>query len=390
MTNLQNKTLFVFTGGGTSPALNPTLYGVIKAAKTAGLRVLGGIAGWASLLDNGKVIDLANLNLETIKNNGGTFLRSSRTNPFVIPGGIDQIKLKIKEHKIDCIVAIGGDDTLGAARQLWETENIPIVAIPKTVDNDLSGTYWCPGYPTAANNFSRIVADIKKDAAYPLSRIFVIESVGGHAGWIAASGAYGQADLILPAEKEINLTNFLKVLSQKYEENGNFAVVAVAQEARFDAPLKGLDDNQTDGYQVKRQYFISVDLRHTIQNALNINTRLVYPANIIPSGSPIDIDREISIKLGEKSVELLAQEKFGQMACVLRPDPQNLKIEIGSIELAKVAGKENYRLLPEEYFDYDRFQPTQKYFDYMAPILGKYQPQEDDYYRLTKEINSQL
>ncbi|MFA6534433.1 MAG: 6-phosphofructokinase [Patescibacteria group bacterium] len=386
---LNNKTILVFTGGGVSPALNPTVYGVVKAAKAAGMRILGGISGWACLLDNGKIIDLTDFDLAMIKNNGGALLRSSRTNPFNAPDGLEQIKLKIKEQKIDYIVAIGGDDTLGAARRLFETAGLKIVGVPKTVDNDLAGTYWSPGYPTAAANFSRITENIKKDAAHPLSRIFVIESIGGHAGWVAAAGAYGQADLILPAEREINLTKFLSALSQKYEANGNFAVVAVAQNAHFDAKLESITDDQADDYQVKRQYFVSIALRDVIKKTLNVNTRVVYPANILQSGPASNIDREISIKLGEKSVALLEAEKFGQMACVLRPDPQSLTIEIGSVDLAVAVGKENYRAFPDEYFDWDNFQPTEKFFDYMEPILGKYQPEKDDpYYQLIKQINA--
>ena len=131
------KTILVLTSGGLSPALNATLYGVIKQVRKYRWRILGGINGWISLVQQGKIIDLTNLNVEAIKNRGGDFLRSSRTNPFKIPGGINLLKEKIKKYRISGILAIGGDDTLKGASQLFTKEHLPIVGLPKTLDNDL-------------------------------------------------------------------------------------------------------------------------------------------------------------------------------------------------------------------------------------------------------------
>ena len=173
---MTKKTILVFNGGGLAPALNPTLYGVITKAKKQGFKILGGMYGWASLLDNGRIVDLTKLNIEPIKNIGGTFLRSSRTNPFNVKDGVTQLKDKIKEHKIDYLVAIGGNDTMGAAERLFREENLPIIGIPKTIDNDLPETYFTPGFPSAAFYFSSYVKEIREDAAYALSRIYIIEA----------------------------------------------------------------------------------------------------------------------------------------------------------------------------------------------------------------------
>lgn len=382
------KNILIFNGGGLAPALNPTLYGAIKEAKEQGFNILGGMYGWACLLDKGKIIDLNKINIEPIKNIGGTFLRSSRTNPFKIQGGLDKLESKIKEHKIDCIAAIGGDDTLGAAKKLFGEKNIPIVAIPKTIDNDLSETYFTPGFPTAAYYLYNYVSEIKKDAAYALSRIYVIESLGMNAGWLTASSIYGQADIIIPPEKEVSLDKVLNLLNQKYKQNKNFAVIVVAQEAKFDKQINGIAQNQKDDlFNVKRQHFICLALKDRIEKELSIETKPLYPGNYLESGNPIEIDKKYAIALGKKAINLIKEGQFGKMVALKKPDWQKNELEINSVKLSKVVGKKNYKKLPDEYFDYENFRPSSKFLEYTEPMLGKLKEEEDDYIKLIKSIN---
>lgn len=385
MKNLSNKTILVFTGGGVAPALNPTLYGVINGAKKEKAKILGGIFGWASLLDDGKIIDLDKLNIEPIEDVGGTILRSSRTNPFKIENGIGQIKKNIKKHKIDYIIAIGGDDTLGAARRLVEEENLPIIGIPKTIDNDLSGTYFTPGFPSAAHYISSFAKEIKIDAAYALQRIFVIEVMGMHAGWLSASASYGWADLIIPPEKEIKLDNFFTLLEKKYKENGNFATVAISQEAKIEGGICGIVDDQKDLFGVTRHELICVNLKQEIKKRLDIDSKILLPGNWLETGKPIEIDKKFAIELGEKAIELIKEGKIGFMANLVRPNPKSLEIKIDSINLGDVVGENKYRNLPDEYFDYNNLKVTEKFYDYMKPILGKYEAQ-NEYLKLIKKI----
>src|SRR3989338_5779867 len=180
---MNKKTVLIFTGGGLAPALNPTLYGAITRARKEGFRILGGLYGWACLGANGKTIDLTKIDLEIIKKNGGTFLRSSPTHPFNSKNGLAELKKRIKKLKIDYIIAIGGDDTLGAAYKLHQQSIIPIDGAPKIIDNDLPETYWSPGFPSAAYYFSQFVKEIREDAAYALSRFFIVEALTAKAGW---------------------------------------------------------------------------------------------------------------------------------------------------------------------------------------------------------------
>lgn len=383
------KKIFVFTGGGLAPALNPTLYGVISSAKEKGWQVFGGLFGWASLLPGGKYIDLSNVDISSIKDVGGTFLRSSRTNPFSKPDGIEQIKKRLAELKIDAVVAVGGDDTLGAAAKLFMA-GVPIVGIPKTIDNDLFETYFTPGFPSAAHYLSSYVKEIREDAAYALSRIYVIESLGMKAGWLAASAIYGHADIIIPPEREINWDHFIKLLKKRYTDNGNYATVVISQEANFDKPLEVMSEAQPgEQYGHTRKHFICLSLKDKIKKELGIETKALYPGNYIETGKPIELDKKMSIELGQTAINLISENKFGFAPCVLRPDAKDIKLIIKPISLDKVSGNGKFRPMPDEYFDLVTLLPTQKFTEYMKPILGVYQPSDDEYTKLIKKITSQ-
>ncbi|MDP3244485.1 MAG: 6-phosphofructokinase [bacterium] len=371
-----SKRIFILTGGGLAPALNPTLYGVISEARQNGFSALGGLFGWASLLDNGHFLDLKNFDIEVIKNGGGTFLRSSRTNPLLIPDGLEQIKGKIKELKIDAIVAVGGDDTLNTARIL-NKEGLPVVGIPKTIDNDLSGTYFTPGFPSAAARLAGFCQEIKNDAAYALSRIFVIEALGMKAGWLTCSAIYGGADVILPPEAKVNLPYVLQKINQRYEKNGNFGVIVISQEAHFEEPLEVRAEQQThDQYGHKRQSFICLALKEHIRSELGIETKALYPGNLLETGQPITLDKNLAIELGKKAIQLVKENAFGLMPCIKREN-NSQKLFIDTVPLDEAAGDGKYRALPQEYFDNQELLPNQNFLDYMEPILGKYQPEQD-------------
>lgn len=380
------KKFFVFTGGGITPALNPTIYGVVTAARERGWQILGGLHGWASLLPEGKHLSFDGLDITPLRENGGTILRSSRTNPLAKPESIEHIKKTIKELGIDGIVAIGGDDTLGASRKLAEM-GLPIIGVPKTIDNDLSGTYFTPGFPSAAHYMSNFTAEIREDAAYALSRIFVIEAMGMKAGWVAASSCYGHADVIIPPEWEVSLEKTIALTHERYKKNGGFAVVVVAQEAKFDEPLAAIEDKQAgEQYGHARKGYICLSLKEKIKNALNIDTKALYPGNFLETGKPIPLDRDLAIALGQKAVDLLDQNQFGYMPRITNNSGELI---VDTVSLADVVGEKKYRILPTDYFDTNNLLPTKKFHEYMEPILGVHQPRDDAYTKLINKVVSQ-
>ena len=383
--NNNTKTIITFTGGGLAAALNATLYGVISTAQEKGYKVLGGIEGWKSLLDDGRVIDLTDMDLSIIQSQGGTFLRSSRTNPLKEENGIEQLKKRIKELGVDAIVAIGGDDTLGAAHEVSKQLDIPVIGLPKTVDNDLSGTYWTPGFPTTANKIINITKQIKENVAYAMKRVFLVETIGMHAGWIPAASCLADPDLIVVPEREVNLDSLLQAIESKYKQNGEYATVVIAEEVRFDKEVSGVSDNQKDKFRkVSRQNFISIGLREKIKSELDIYAQCIIPRNYLQTGSPIEIDKKFATKLGEHAVELLEKGESGKMCCIVRPNETKKEFVISSISLEKIADN-NSHLLDDSLFDFKSFQATEKMRDYISSFI-EVDNVNQEYENLQKQI----
>ncbi|MFA6272067.1 MAG: 6-phosphofructokinase [Patescibacteria group bacterium] len=385
----KKKTIITFTGGGLAAALNATLYGVIISAQKKGYKVLGGIEGWKSLLEGGKVIDLTGMDLSVLKNQGGTFLRSSRTNPLKEENGIDQIKNRVKQLEIDAIVAIGGDDTMNAAYEVSKQLAIPVIGLPKTVDNDLAGTYWAPGFPTAASKIIDITKQVREDAAYALKRIFLVETIGMKAGWIPAASCLANPDLIVVPEREVSLDSLMQAIEKKYKSNGEYATVVIAEEVRFDRAVAGISDNQKDKFRKEsRQNFISIGLREKIKEELGIYAQCIIPRNFLQTGSPIDIDRGYAIKLGEYAIELLAKEESGKMCCIVRPDDSKKEFKISSISLEKIIGAENHHKLDDSFFDFESFQVKEKMREYIRSFIEA-NVEDQEYSNLQKKILKQ-
>ena len=356
------RTIFVLTGGGVAPALNPTLYGVIQEAKRQNFRILGGIKGWASLVENAGVIELTDQNIEPIKNQGGTFLKTSRTNPFKKPSSCKRLRRRVKELEVDAIVAIGGDDTLGAACRLYQEFNLPLVGIPKTIDNDLAGTFWTPGYPTAAYHMIRFVKAITR-TAYATGKIYIVECFGGKAGWLTATAALGGAKIMIVPERKINLEHLFSVLSERYKKFG-FLVIAISHTADLGWEVKDVCKGKKDQFGIQRKYLISLPLRQLIEERTGTETKVAFPGNFFSALDPIKRDRDVAIELGKKAVQLISGEQFGQMVCLKESDSE---IDISAIPLQKAVSQ--YRCLEERYFDFERYLPTDAFREYLGKVL---------------------
>ncbi|MFA6304144.1 MAG: 6-phosphofructokinase [Patescibacteria group bacterium] len=375
------KTILLLTSGGLASALNATLYGAIKQARKLNYKILGGLHGWASLVQHAPIVDLTKLNIEAIKNRGGNFLRSSRTNPLKVPGGIFNLKEKIAKYKIDGIVAIGGNDTLGAAAKLFLQENIPIIGLPKTVDNDLPITYFSPGFPTAAYYAAKLTAETKEDSAYALSRVYIIEMYGADAGWLTCSTALGGADIVIPPEWQFDLADIIKLVKQKYEANGNYCVIALSKDAHIKG-LKGILDTQFDGFGNIRQEFLSIKLKEKIENKLGLTTKIILPLNYFQSGEPLPLDWQMGIKLGQAGVSLIAKNNFGK-ACVVDYQKNKFGVKVMDLKLfADVTKKMN-----SSYFNAKKMLPTPKYFAYLNSMIGHIKFIDQPYQKLIDKIN---
>ncbi|MCX7779107.1 MAG: 6-phosphofructokinase [Patescibacteria group bacterium] len=360
--NLKNKKVLVFTGGGLSPSLNPTLYGVIKRAKKLKANIWGGLEGWQCLSNQGKIIPLNSFDERRIKEKGGVFLKSSRTNPYELKNGLENLKNNFKKQKIDYLIAIGGNDTLGTAYKIFKEEKLPIVGVPKTIDNDLSETYWTPGFPTAAFKLINFVKEIR-DAAHALSRIFIIEVMGEKVGWLAATSYLGQADIIIPPERYVDIDRVIKIIFRRYKKNNSSAVVVMSKEAFLGDKIKGLLDDQKDGYKVIRHELKAWNLRIEIKKRLGIDTKIIIPGNWLQSGRAIEIDKKLAVGLGQKAVNLLSEKKFGWTP-IIKKERGNFFVDV--CPLKKILKK---RELDESYFDFKNLIPKRKFVNYINSIL---------------------
>ncbi len=376
----KQKTILVLTSGGLASTLNATLFGVIKSARKLNYKILGGVYGWASLVQHAPIIDLTKLNIHAVKNRGGNFLRSSRTNPLKVQNGIINLKEKIAKYKIDAIIAIGGNDTLGAATKLYQQEKIPIIGLPKTIDNDLPITYFSPGFPTAAYYAAKLAAETKEDSAYSMSRVYILEMYGANAGWLTCSTALGGADIIIPPEWQFNLTDLIKLVKQKYEANGNYCVIALSKDARIKG-LKGFLDTQFDGFGNIRQEFLSIKLKEKIESQLGLTTKIIIPMNYFQSGNPISLDWQMGEQLGRAGVELIKNKQFGSAAVV---DFKNKKFTVKIVPLKLF--KDATQKMDSSYFNKTAMQPTRKYFNYLKTLLGNSRFIDKKYLKLQKII----
>lgn len=377
----KQKTILILTSGGLASALNATIYGVIKAARKLNYKILGGVAGWASLVQNGSIVDLTKLNIEALKNRGGNLLRSSRTNPLKVQNGIANLKEKIAKYRLDAIVAIGGNDTLGAAAKLYLQEKIPIISLPKTIDNDLPITYFAPGFPTAAYYAARLTAETKQDSAYSMSRVYVIEMYGADAGWLTCATALGGADIVIPPEWQFNLADIIKLIKQKYEANGNYCVIAMSKDAKIKG-LKGFLDTQFDGFGNIRQEFLSIKLKEKIESQLGLTTKIIIPMNYFQSGRPIKLDWQIGEQLGRAGVALIKNGHFGSAAVV---DYRYKKFTAKTVPLKLF--KDITRKMDDSYFNRIKMLPTPKYFSYLNSIIGNFDFIDHAYQKMMDKLS---
>ena len=211
------ETVGVLTGGGDCPGLNAVIRAVVRKALQANIKVIGIKNGWKGLIDQ-DVVDLDLRAVSGILPKGGTILGTSRTNPYKNENDVNRVIDNYKELKLDALIAIGGEDTLGVANKLIkENKGLNIVGCPKTIDNDLSGTDFTFGFDTAVNTATEAI-DRLHTTAESHHRIMVVEVMGRHAGWIAVeAGIAGGADVILIPEAPISITEVCGLIKKRHD-----------------------------------------------------------------------------------------------------------------------------------------------------------------------------
>lgn len=306
----------LLTGGGDCPGLNA----VIRAAVRKGIfhykdEFVGFLEGWRGVVEN----QTRPLNAETVSgilHLGGTILRTSRTNPRKMEGGIDKCLASIKANNLDALITIGGDDTQGVANALIE-KGVKIVGVPKTIDNDLSGTDACFGFDTAVSIATEAI-DRLHSTAEAHNRVIVCEVMGRDAGWIAiTSGIAGGADAIGVPEKQLDIDHICKVIKHRHENGKKFSIVVVAEGAKLPTGEQATHGSKVDAFGHARLSGIGQAVAEQIEEKTGYETRSVNLGHTQRGGTPTAYDRMLATRYGTAAIDLVHQGNFGRLV-VLR------------------------------------------------------------------------
>ena len=329
----------VLTGGGDAPGLNAVIRAVVKAAFNSGIEVVGLEDSFDGLLDPSRTRVLTPRDVTGILRLGGTILgTTNRGNPFEYPlasgGGHADYSERVVETftkmKLDALVVIGGDGTLQIAHQFY-LMGIPVVGVPKTIDNDIWGTTSCFGFDTAVS-FAADAIDRLHTTAEAHKRIMVVEVMGRYAGWIALhAGVAGGADVILIPEIHYDIQKVVTRLRERESYGAKFSIVVVAEGAK---PAGGAVTllAQASGGHVERLGGIGAVFAAQLQEMTGKETRYVVLGHLQRGGAPTAFDRVLATRFGGKAVELIVRGVFGRMVANNPPD-------IVPIPLADVVGK---------------------------------------------------
>ncbi|MGH9556919.1 MAG: 6-phosphofructokinase [Terriglobales bacterium] len=315
----------LLTGGGDCPGLNA----VIRAVVRKGIfhyedEFVGFLEGWRGVLENmTQTLDLQAV--AGILPRGGTILRTSRTNPAKHKDGLTRCAENLKQHGVDCLIAIGGDDTMTVALKLMQA-GVKVIGVPKTIDNDLGGTDVCFGFDTAVNIATEAI-DRVHTTAEAHNRVMVVEVMGRDSGWIALySGVAGGADVILIPERPFDIEEVAETIKRRHARGRYFSVVVVAEGAKFSSevdPAHGapvVTNLARDEFGHVRLGGIGAVLEREIENRTGFETRNVVLGHIQRGGSPTAFDRMLATRYGMGAIDMAHQEKFGSMVALKGTD----------------------------------------------------------------------
>jgi ATP-dependent phosphofructokinase / diphosphate-dependent phosphofructokinase len=306
----------MLTGGGDCPGLNAVIRAVVrKAERTYGDEILGFRDGWRGVIEGDTVALDVNVT-RGILSRGGTILGSSRTNPFRIDGGVDACKASLERLGIDVLVAIGGEDTLGVANKLHEL-GVKVVGVPKTIDNDLSGTELTFGFDTAVQIAVEAI-DRLHTTAESHNRVMVVEVMGRHAGHIAtwAGIAGGAANILIP-EEPFDIDEVCATLRHRHDELGRNASIVVASEGAV--PKEGtitLQTGEVDQFGHVRLGGIGQRLAEEIEERTGYETRQTVLGHVQRGGTPTAFDRILATRFGIAAIDAVHDGAFGQMVAL--------------------------------------------------------------------------
>jgi phosphofructokinase-like protein len=310
----------ILTGGGDCPGLNAVIRAVARRSFDRGWEVVGVMEGWRGLVD-GNFQELGPREIRGILPRGGTILKTSRTNPYKVEGGVEQVRENFERAGLDALVAIGGEDTLGVADRLYKDFAFPVVGVPKTIDNDLNGTDYTFGFDTAVTVATEAI-DRLHTTAESHNRVMVVEVMGRHAGWIALhSGIAGGADVVLIPEHPITVEEACRNLQKRHASGKDFSIVVVSEgyELTYDSGESRLvagEARATDQFGHVVLGGVGDALAREIEAHTGFETRVTVLGHVQRGGTPSPRDRVLATRYGLKAADLVEAGDFGKMAAL--------------------------------------------------------------------------
>ncbi|GAB3281292.1 6-phosphofructokinase [Parasphingorhabdus pacifica] len=324
----------VLTGGGDCPGLNAVLRAVTrKGISVYGYDVVGFRDGWQGPIE-GRTKPLGLDSVEEILSRGGTILGTSRTNPYKVENGVDRIKATLDEQGIESLIAIGGEDTLGVAQQLG-ADGVPVVGVPKTIDNDLGATDYTFGFDTAVHIATEAL-DRLRSTAESHHRALVVEVMGRHAGWIALhSGLAGGANVILGPEKRFSVEQVCDWVRQRFERQ-YAPIIVVAEGAVPDGGEEVLQAGEKDAFGHVRLGGVGTWLAEEIASRTGEESRAVVLGHTQRGGTPTAYDRVLATRFGLHAIDAIGERDFGKMVALRGTDIVRVPLEEATASLKTV------------------------------------------------------
>jgi 6-phosphofructokinase 1 len=318
----------LLTGGGDAPGLNAAIRAVGRRALTRGDTLFGIRNGWSGLVGHGDVVEMGRPSLSGILGLGGTILGTSRENPNKREGGADEVVANMERLRLDALVAIGGDDTLSVAASLADRD-LPVVGVPKTMDNDLNLTEYCIGFDTAVGIVAEALDRLHTTAASH-HRVMVVEVMGRDTGWVAVMGGLaGGADMIIIPEFAVSIDEVVTHLGSRLHAGSEFSIIVVAEGVE----MEGLgtkedvgDRRDAFGHVLLGRRAVGEQLAAIIEQRTGHETRTTVLGHVQRGGSPTAYDRIWATHVGAAAYDLAAEGRFGDMPIV----------RCGAVETARI------------------------------------------------------
>jgi 6-phosphofructokinase 1 len=328
----------MLTGGGDCPGLNAVIRAVVRKGEGQyGHTIVGYRHGWRGVLD-GQSMELSENSVRGLLPRGGTILGTSRTNPFHTDNGPQRVLSTLKRDRIDALIAIGGEDTLGVADKLSH-DGVRVVGVPKTIDNDLSATDFTFGFHTAVQIATDAI-DRLHTTAESHDRVMVVEVMGRHAGWIATySGMAGGADIILIPEEPFDIEEVCDTLTHRHQRGANFSIVVAAEGATPKEGTMELQTGEKDEFGHVRLGGIGQRLSEEIERRTGFEARMTSLGHVLRGGTPTAYDRVIATRFGVEAIDAVHAGDYGVMVALRGTEIVRVPIEAGVAQLKTVDGR---------------------------------------------------